>query len=83
MWASQVVPVVKNLSANAGDTEDAGFDLCVQEGMTTHSSILAWRIPADRGVWWATAHGVAKCQTQASDLAHTCTHTRETNNKAI
>ena len=25
----------------------------------THSSILAWRIPVDRGAWWATVHGVA------------------------
>ena len=28
--------------------------------MATHSSILAWRIPMDRGAWWATVHGVAK-----------------------
>ena len=28
--------------------------------MATHSSILAWRIPIDRGAWWATVHGVAK-----------------------
>ena len=28
--------------------------------MATHSSILAWRIPADRGVWWATVHGVTE-----------------------
>ena len=25
--------------------------------MATHSSILAWRIPVDRGAWWATVHG--------------------------
>ena len=34
-----------------------------EEGLTTHSSILAWRIPMDRGAWWATVHGVAKSQT--------------------
>ena len=28
--------------------------------MTTHSSILAWRIPMDRGTWWARVHGVAE-----------------------
>ena len=33
----------------------------------THSSILAWRIPMDRGAWWATVHGVAKSQMQLSD----------------
>ena len=25
------------------------------------------RSPMDRGVWWATGHGVAKSQTQLSD----------------
>ena len=29
----------------------------MQGGMATHSSILAWRIPRDRGAWWATVHG--------------------------
>ena len=36
-------------------------------GMATHSSILTWRIPMDRGAWWATVHGVAKSRTQLSD----------------
>ena len=31
----------------------------LEEEMATHSSILAWRIPTDRGVW-ATVHGVRK-----------------------
>ena len=35
----------------------------LEEGMATHSSILAWRIPMGRGAWQATAHGVAKGQT--------------------
>ena len=35
----------------------------LEEGMATHSGILAWRIPMDRGAWWATVHGVAKNQT--------------------
>ena len=37
------------------------------EGMATHSSILAWRIPIDRGAWQATVHGVAKGRTRLSD----------------
>jgi len=41
--------VVKNLSANAGDVRDLGSVLGwedpLEEGMATHSSILAWRIP--------------------------------------
>ena len=39
--------------------------------MATHSSILAWRVPKDRGAWWAAVHGVAKSQTLLSDDAHT------------
>ena len=41
----------------------------LQKGMATHSSILAWRIPMDRGAWYSP--WVAKCQTQLSDQAHT------------
>ena len=26
----------------------------LEEGMATHSTILAWRMPMDRGDWWAT-----------------------------
>ena len=33
------------------------------EGMATHSSILTWRIPMDRGTWQAAVHGLAKSQT--------------------
>ena len=36
--------------------------------MATHSSILNWRIPKDRGAWWATVHGVAKSWTQLKRL---------------
>jgi len=32
----------------------------LEEGMETHSSILAWRILMDRGAWRAAAHGVTK-----------------------
>ena len=38
-----------------------------EEGMAIHSSIFAWRIPMDRGAWWATVHGVAKSRTRLSD----------------
>ena len=37
--------------------------------MATDPSILAWKIPMDRGAWWATAHGITKSQTRLSDLA--------------
>ena len=31
-----------------------------------HSSILAWKIPRDRGAWWDTAHRVTKSWTRLS-----------------
>ena len=34
--------------------------------MATHSSVLAWRIPMDRGIWWVTAHEVANSWTRLS-----------------
>ena len=36
--------------------------------MATHSSVLAWRIPKDRGAWWATVHGVEKRWTRLKRL---------------
>ena len=48
--ASQVVLVVKNLPVNAGDFNDTvqvlGQEDPLEEGMATHSSTLAWRIPS-------------------------------------
>ena len=32
----------------------------LEEGMVTHSSILAWKILMDRGAWQATVHGIAE-----------------------
>ena len=38
----------------------------LEKEIATHSSILAWRIPTDRGAWRAIVHGVAKSQTHLS-----------------
>ena len=40
-----------------------GQEYPLEQGVATHSSILAWRIPMDRGAWWAADHGVAKSRT--------------------
>ena len=37
-----------------------GLEDPLEEGMATHSSIFAWRIPMDRGAWRATARGAAE-----------------------
>ena len=39
----------------------------LEDSIATHSSILAWRIPMDRGAWRATVHGVTKNYTCLSD----------------
>jgi len=40
-----------------------GWEDPLEEGMATHSSIPAWRIPMDRGAWWAAVHRVTQSQT--------------------
>ena len=64
---SQVVLVVKNLPANAGDKRDAGsipgWGRAPGGG---HSNPLQYSLlenPMDRGVWWAMVHRVTKSWT--------------------
>ena len=58
---------LKRLSISIGFQETLvqflGREDPLEEVMATHSSILAWRIPVDRGAWQATVHGVAKSWT--------------------
>ena len=45
-----------------------GWEDPLEEGITTHSSILALRIPMDRGAWWATVHGITESgMTEATE----------------
>ena len=56
--------MVKNLPAMQETwVRSMGWEDPLEEGMATHSSILAWRIPMDRGAWWAKVSRVAKSQT--------------------
>ena len=50
----------KESACNVGDL---GWEDPLEEGMATHPSIHAWRIPMERGAWGATVYGVAKSQT--------------------
>ena len=60
-WASLVAQTVKNLPAMWETwVQSLGWEEALEEGEAIHSSILAWRIPMDRGAWRATVHGVAK-----------------------
>ena len=46
-----------------------GWEDPLEEGMATHSGTLAWRIPMDRGAWWAAVHRVAKIRTRLKQLS--------------
>ena len=60
-WASLVALIVKNLPAMKETwVRSLGWEDPLEEGMATYSSILVWRIPMDREVWWATVHGAAQ-----------------------
>ena len=62
--ASLVALLVKNPPAMQETcVQSLGWEDPLEEGVATHSSILAWRIPMDRRVWWATVHGMAKSWT--------------------
>ena len=70
--------VVKNLSVMQETREMwVGFLGCedpLEEGVATDSSILPWRIPMNRGTWWATVHKITKSRMQLkrlSSYAHT------------
>ena len=67
LWASLVAQTVKNLPAMRETwVRSLGWEDPLEESVATHSSILAWRIPLDRGAWRATVHGVTKSQTRLS-----------------
>ena len=54
----------KESACNVGDLGSIpGLGRFPGGGHGNHSSILAWRIPMDRGACWATVHGVAKSWT--------------------
>ena len=60
-WASLVAQLVKNSPAMQETwVQFLGWEDPLEKGMATHSSILAWRIPMDKGAWQATVHGVTR-----------------------
>ena len=70
----QVVLVVKNLPANAGDIRDLGFipglGRSLEEGMATHSRILAWRIPWTEDPGGLQYVALQRVRHNRSDLVH-------------
>ena len=59
---------VKNLPAMRETwVQFLGWEDPLEKGMAIHSSMLAWRIPMDRGAWQTALYGVTKSWTQLSD----------------
>ena len=62
--------MVKSLPAmQETSVRSLGWKDPLEKGMATQLSILAWRIPMDRGAWQATVYGVSKSWTKHT--AHT------------
>ena len=70
-WASLVAQTVKNLpSMQETWVQSLGQEEPLEEGVAAHSSILAWRIPMNRGAnYWAMVHRVAKSRTRLKQLS--------------
>ena len=75
--------VVKNLPAKAGDVRDVdsipGWGRSLEEGMATHSSILAWRIPWTEEPGRLQFMGLQRVGHDQRDLARTQMASTETN----
>ena len=59
--ASLVAQMVKNpLSMWVTGVLSLGWEDPLEESRAIHPSVLAWRIPMDRGAWRAAVHGVTE-----------------------
>ena len=67
-WAFQASLAVKSLAANAGDARDMGsipgWGRSPGGGRGNPLQFSCMENLMDRGAWWATVHGVIKCQTR-------------------
>ena len=72
-WASQVMLVVKNLPANAGDTRNmgsiSGSGRSPGEGNSSPLQYSCLKNLMDRGAWQATVHRVTKSWTRLKRLS--------------
>ena len=61
LFTSLVAQTVKNTPAMWETlVQSLGWEDARRRAWPTHSSILAWRIPMDRGAWWTTIRGITK-----------------------
>ena len=72
-WKAAVRGVAKSRTQLSDFTFTFHFHALEKE-MTTHSSVLAWRIPGT-GAWWAAVYGVAQSQTRLKRLSSSSSST--------
>ena len=61
--SSLVVQLVKHLPAMLEtQIQSLGQEDSLEKEVATHSSVLAWKNPMDRGAWQAAFHGIPKSQ---------------------
>ena len=82
LGSSQVVLLVKNLPANAGDVRDRGLIPGLGRfpggGNGNLFQYFCLENPMDKEAWWATAHSVAKSRTRLKRLStYACRWTGE------
>ena len=66
--ASLVAQLITNLPAMEEiPVQFLGWEYPLEKDVATHSGILAWTIPMDRGAWWSTANGGSKNGSGLSD----------------
>ena len=74
LWASRVGQLVKHSPAMWETwVRSLGWEGTLEEGMATHSSILAWRKSMERGAWWATVDGIS--ESDITERLSTAQHT--------
>ena len=70
-WDFPGGPVVKNLSANAGDVGSSpGLRISPREEHGNPLQYSCLENSMDRGAWWATIHGAVKSQIQLSTYTY-------------
>ena len=73
--ASLVAQQVKDLpTVQETWAQSLGWEDPLEKGMNTHSSILAWRIPTDRGAWRAQVHGDSLKESDTTERLSTAQH---------
>ena len=68
-WSQAAVHGVATSHTGLSDFTFTFHFHALEKDMATDSSVLAWRIPGDRGAWWAAVYGVAQSPTRLKRLS--------------